>query len=85
MARGKNRNLDPALFGVPWYYWLASHAATHALFVGYITGSFWFGLLEFWLHAWIDFGKCEKYYGIHDDQILHVVCKLAIVVMMFAQ
>lgn len=79
IATGKNKNLDPAKFGVPWFYWLSSHAATHGLFVGIFLNNFYAGLFEFISHFVIDFGKCEKYFGIHVDQILHIVCKILIV------
>jgi hypothetical protein len=79
IATGKNRQIDPAKFGVPWYYWMASHAATHAVAVGIATGSVWLGTAEFLAHFAIDFGKCEKKYGIHVDQALHALCKVAIV------
>lgn len=79
VATGKNRNLDPAKFGVPWYYWLGSHAATHALMVGLLTQNFYAGFFEFFAHFVIDFGKCEKKFGIHIDQLLHVICKILIV------
>lgn len=83
IATGKNRNIDPVKFGVPWFYWMASHAATHAMFVGYVTCSFQAALCEFFAHFLIDFGKCEKKYGIHVDQLLHVICKLIIVICCF--
>ena len=38
IATGKNRLLDPAKFGVNWYYWMTSHAVTHGFGVGIITG-----------------------------------------------
>lgn len=81
VATGKNRNLDPAKFGVPWYYWMAGHAATQALLVGFICNSMLFGMIEFVLHFVIDTGKCEKKYGIHVDQALHIICKIAYVVL----
>lgn len=79
IARGKNRTIDPALFGVPWFYWMASHAATHAFAVGLATQSVVAGAFEFVAHFAIDHGKCSKLYGIHTDQILHIACKVLIV------
>jgi hypothetical protein len=35
-----------------------------------------FALAETVVHWLIDLGKCEKWYGIHTDQALHVACKL---------
>lgn len=79
IARGKNRSIDPALFGVPWFYWMSSHAATHAVAVGFATQSVLAGSFEFVAHFAIDHGKCSKLFGIHVDQILHVVCKALII------
>ena len=79
IATGKNRRLDPAKYGVDWYYWMTAHAATHGFGVGLITGNVWLGFLEFCLHWLIDAGKCQKLYGVHTDQILHFACKLIIV------
>lgn len=81
IATGKNRNLDPAKFGVPWFYWLISHAATHALMTGFILQNVYAGMIEFVCHFIIDFGKCEKIFGIHIDQILHIICKLVLVII----
>ena len=79
IAEGKNRNIDLCKFGVDWRYWMTSHAVTHGFGVGIITGSIWTGVAEFIAHWLIDAGKCEKYYGLHVDQLLHILCKLVIV------
>jgi hypothetical protein len=42
-----------------------------------VTGSATLGLLETVAHWAIDFGKCEKWYSIHVDQALHLLCKVA--------
>ena len=60
---------------VPWYYWLTAHALIHGGFVYWITGSLFLGLMETVVHWFIDFGKCEGWFGIHVDQALHVACK----------
>ena len=82
-ARGKSAFAEP-LFGVPWYYWNASHAATHGLAIGLALGSFWFGLVEFAIHFLIDAGKSKKVYGLHIDQSLHIACKVAYVLILTA-
>lgn len=41
IALGKNNTIDPAKFGVNWYYWMGSHAATHSLFVYVLTMNIW--------------------------------------------
>lgn len=48
-----------SIAAIPWYYVLASHAATHALAVGCITGSLPLAMLEFAAHFAIDWAKCE--------------------------
>jgi len=77
-ARGKSMFTEP-LYGVNWYYWNASHAATHALAVGIATGSVLIGLVEFAVHFVIDAGKSKRFYGLHVDQAMHVLCKVAYV------
>ena len=79
IATGKNRLIDPAKFGVDWRYWMTSHAVTHGFGGGIITNSVWLGFTEFALHWLIDAGKCEKWYGLHTDQLLHLLCKVVII------
>jgi len=81
IATGKNRNLDPAKFGVPWYYWLISHSATQAMFVGVILQSTWAGLFEFVWHFITDFLKCEKKLTLHQDQLSHIICKIVCMIL----
>lgn len=80
IANGKKR---PGLYGVPWYYILSAHAATHATAVFLITGgNMPLALFEFTSHFAIDHLKCEKLIGIHADQWLHILCKLGYVVIL---
>lgn len=81
IALGKNNTLDPAKFGVNWYYWMGSHAATHSLFVYILTMNIWACLFEFASHFIIDYMKCNKHYGLHVDQLLHIICKGLIVIL----
>lgn len=87
MSRGKNRRNSIKLreeYGPgfpPWYYWLSSHALTHAGAVFIITGSALCAVLEALAHFLIDLGKCERFYNFHIDQILHVACKLLYIVL----
>lgn len=75
IAKFKARSAS--LAAVPWYYVLAGHTATHAAAVGLVTGSPLLALLEFVAHFGIDCAKCEGWTGIHTDQALHVLCKVA--------
>lgn len=84
-AINKNRHAKTELQKhVPAFYWMASHSIIHGAAVGFITGSLGLGIAETITHAAIDFGKCEKWYSIHIDQALHVVCKLIWLGLFFA-
>ena len=71
--------------GVPWYYWLTAHALLHGAAVGVILRWMNFdwtvvaavATAETVIHWFIDYGKCEKWYSLHVDQALHIVCKIA--------
>lgn len=84
IACNKNRHYapkgyDPALHGPQqsiWPYVLTSHSLIHGLMVYLATGSLELGIAETIAHWMIDFGKCEKWYGIHLDQWLHIGCKI---------
>lgn len=84
IANNKNRHnipkgYNPKLHGklqTIWPYVLSSHALIHAGFVYLITGNIIYAYMEFIFHWIIDFGKCEKWYGIHTDQALHILTKL---------
>ncbi len=60
----------------PWYYWLAAHALVHGGVVFVVTGSAVLALVEVILHSAIDYAKCERWIGFHQDQALHVLCKV---------
>ena len=85
VARNKNRHAspagyDPKLHGAKqcvWPYVLTAHALTHGLAVYLATGLLALGLAETVAHWLIDFFKCERWYGIHIDQGLHLACKVA--------
>ena len=74
----------PLQQAVPWYYWLTAHALLHGGAVGAVVRGCGYdvplaaayGIAEAAVHWCIDLGKCEKWYGIHVDQGLHVGCKV---------
>jgi hypothetical protein len=88
MATSKSRHAEIHQTAGPrfpaWWYWLGSHAFVHGGAVFIVTGSLALGLAETVLHFAIDFGKCEHWYGIHVDQLLHILCKLAYVYLLTA-
>lgn len=84
VAKMKNRHRDPAQFAPPgqkpqamWFYALTAHAMMHGAAVYAVTRSLPLCLAETACHWLIDFGKCDNLYGIHVDQFLHIVCKVA--------
>ena len=77
MGYGKNRNdkihaKERSLFPV-WYYRLTVHGGI----VYVITGNIWLGLLETLVHWITDFTKNEGWIGMHQDQGIHIGCKIA--------
>ncbi len=78
LARGKNHK-NP-ISGVPWYQCLLAHSAIHALAVGLVLGPV-FGMAEFVAHALTDYLKSDGAFGFNVDQAIHLLCKLAWVVI----
>lgn len=81
MGYGKNRNdkihdNEHSLFPV-WYYWLTAHALVHGGVVYMITNSLLLGVLETVIHWITDFAKCEGWISLHQDQGIHLGCKVA--------
>jgi hypothetical protein len=75
-AREKSRHSTTPLQGfVPWYYWLTAHSFMQGGGVALVTGSVSLGIAETVLHWVIDYGKSERWYSIHVDQLLHLACK----------
>lgn len=75
MALSKNRNNPQGANGV-WTHSLTMHAVIHGGIVGIITGSATLGCAELVAHFATDFFKCEKKYGFHTDQVIHILCKV---------
>jgi hypothetical protein len=86
MAACKCRtSTNPVAKFVPWYYWLTSHALLHGVGVGVIFR--WMGFswdvvgamagAEAAIHWITDYGKCAKWYSLHVDQAIHIICKIA--------
>jgi hypothetical protein len=85
IVNGKNPRSNPQR--VPWYYVMASHSLLHGAFVSIVAGNIIdhrhtllpvvLGMLESILHFFIDMLKCVGCTGIHLDQGLHILCKLA--------
>jgi len=81
MAKGKNRHnrttTPPgATCTLCWPYWLSSHALIHGGVVWAITSNVYLGAAETVVHWLIDFAKCENRINVHEDQFLHIACKV---------
>lgn len=66
-----------------WFHCLTAHAAIHAGIVWCITGLFALAIAELILHWVIDFLKSEGWTNFHVDQVLHVLCKLGFVALIY--
>lgn len=80
MGYGKNRNdkihgKEHSLFPV-WYYWLTAHALVHGGVVYLISNNIWLGVFETIAHWLTDYAKCEGWIGMHQDQGIHIGCKV---------
>jgi len=87
LAKAKNRHSRPAPdsgFHSPWLWVhaLTAHSFIHGGAVWLVTGCVWFALAEIVLHWIIDFAKCEGWCSYHTDQLLHLACKVAYVVLL---
>lgn len=88
MGYGKNRNdkihdRESSLFPV-WYYWLTAHAMTHGGVVFLITNSLVLAIIEVVAHWFIDYAKCEGWIGMHQDQAMHLGCKVVYALLIFS-
>ncbi|MGV3662427.1 MAG: DUF3307 domain-containing protein [Prosthecobacter sp.] len=81
----KNRHLlrernDPTRPVHIWPICMTAHCLLHAVAVWAITGCFILCVIEFVLHWVIDAAKCENWTTFTQDQLLHVICKIAYVI-----
>lgn len=83
IATNKNRHVrlrfppeQRAHMQVIWPWLLTSHAAIHGLMVYLVTHKLSLSLAEVAVHWIVDFGKCEKWFDFHTDQILHIAAKV---------
>ena len=86
LALNKNRHYRANDAGLStstlWPYCLTSHALIHAGGVWLVTGSCLLGIIELVLHWVIDFLKEEGIINLHVDQLLHVLCKAAYIIVL---
>ncbi len=80
LARMKRR--DQASGPTDWIVALTAHSLVHAGAVWLVSGSAMLGAVELCLHWLIDLGKGEGKFGYLTDQVLHLGCKFAYVVIL---
>ena len=88
VATNKNRNVRKSLppdqqktMQIIWPHLLTAHALQHGLMVYLVSQRLSLGIGETVVHWISDFGKCEKWYGFHTDQVIHIGSKVVWVVL----
>lgn len=81
LSKAKNR-FNPVP-GVPWYQAMTAHAFMHGFVVWFMTGSLILFVFEFFAHFIIDDLKCAGKLSFNEDQILHIMLKIAYVLGLF--
>jgi len=90
MAANKNRHNRPTDNALPpgqrpqtiWPYVLISHALIHAGGAWIATDRVEAAAGMFASHVLLDAAKCESWWGVHLDQLLHVVVLIAITTLL---
>lgn len=89
MAQRKDPWTNP-MPAVPWFYWMAAHAATHGLLVAGAVALYGRGDLacmyavqETVAHFGIDVWKCSGGIPLRRDQAMHVGCKVGVVLALW--
>lgn len=81
MAKNKNHNnksdyIPPGQkYEETWFWVLGAHAFIHGGAVYWATGNPYLGFLETILHFFIDYAKCDNWWGPKIDQLCHLFCK----------
>lgn len=73
----KAKNFRNPIPGFPWWIALSAHAMIHAGAVALVTDNYGLAFMEFIVHFMIDMLKCNGSTDVIDDQLLHVICKIA--------
>lgn len=80
----KAKNYNTAIPHVPPFWAMAAHCAIQAGMVWLITNHWGFALIEFMAHWVIDALKIENEITFSGDQIMHILCKLLYVLMIYS-
>lgn len=74
LAKAKNRHTE--IGKNIWPHALFAHSMIHSVFVLFVTGSIGLAVAELVMHGATDFLKCEGLINDHQDQFIHLLCKL---------
>lgn len=92
VATNKDRNVrlkypheERKKMQIIWPYLLTAHALHHGLLVALITQRVSLGVAETAVHWCSDFAKCERWYGFHTDQMVHIASKILWVALLTTQ
>ena len=66
-----------------WYYWMTAHALICAGGVYTITSSLGLAATELCIHWVIDHCKQQGMIDWHHDQLLHILCRISYVFILF--
>lgn len=81
LAQAKDRR--SAIGRTVWPECLIAHAVIHGGAVLLVTASPLLAIYETASHAAIDYAKCEKWISFRTDQVLHVLCKVVWVLLLW--
>lgn len=81
VAQAKNHTT--ALGKQFWHWVLPSHGLIHGGMVFLATGSIYLGIIETVVHTVIDYLKCDGRLTFNGDQLLHVLCKVIYVAVIY--
>lgn len=77
MGKYKQPDSNPPSNYGPWYWHMIAHGLINAAGVNFVTGSVWLGVGEFLVHISLDYSKCRGWCSAWDDQIGHLLSKVA--------
>lgn len=81
MAKAKNPSSP--IPGVPWEHVMSAHCAIHGAAAALITGIWWVFVAEHFVHMFTDILKCKGRISFAVDQNIHLVSKVAWVLLAF--
>jgi len=90
MAKYKSSHTPPSKNLIPkgedpqsfWIHFLLAHAMINGAAIYALTSIAWMAFVEIFVHAYIDYQKCESKISIHQDQLLHLLSKIIYILIL---